>query len=233
MSRATVAPTRLDGEPHAWAEGVLATDRAILLAASIDGAFSMDNERHERLQCKLVRALGPTVLEALNDAAVVEICLNPNTTLWVEHLRQPMAVAGTMPAVEGDAPGQVGFVVASGTRLSCRGQNRRIAARRAAGSVPVRPDRLTTPIIDPWRAMRRRTPPSPSPLLFARHMRRLRQATGMTLEELHEKTGLSKGYLSMVERGKVNISLGSADKIAQTFGVALYAMLVPYDERNG
>jgi hypothetical protein len=36
----------------------------------------------------------------------------------------------------------------------------------------------------------------------------------------------------MVERGKVNISLGSADKIADV-RVALYAMLVPYDEGNG
>jgi type IV secretion system protein VirB11 len=62
----------------------------------------MDNERDERterLQRKLVRELGPTVMEALNDPAVVEVCLNPDGTLWVERLGQPMAEAGTMSAV--------------------------------------------------------------------------------------------------------------------------------------
>jgi DNA-binding Xre family transcriptional regulator len=200
------------------------------LAGSVDGAFSMDNERDERLQ--LIRELGPTVIEALSDSTLVEICSNSNATLWAECLGPPIAVAGTMSAIAGDRPGQEGFVVLSGTRLSCRGQDCRIVARRVSGPVPVRPDRLTTPIIDPWRAMRRRTPPSPLRLVFARNVKRLRKATGMTLEDLHEKTGFSKSYLSTVEGAKHNISLDNMDRIAQALGVSLYAMLVPHDDKT-
>ena len=78
--------------------------------------------------------------------------------------------------------------------------------------------------------MPRGTAPSSSRRLFARHLRRLRKATGMTLDDLSEKTGLSRNYLSTVECAKGNISLDNMDRIAQALGVALYAMLVPCDE---
>jgi type IV secretion system protein VirB11 len=63
----------------------------------------MDNERDERLQRKLIRELGPTVMEALSDSTVVEICCNPDGALWIERLGQPMACAGTMSAVAAES----------------------------------------------------------------------------------------------------------------------------------
>jgi transcriptional regulator with XRE-family HTH domain len=54
----------------------------------------------------------------------------------------------------------------------------------------------------------------------------------MTLEDLHEKTGFSKSYLSTVEGAKHNISLDNMDRIAQALGVSLYAMLVPHDDKT-
>jgi P-type conjugative transfer ATPase TrbB len=61
------------------------------------------DERAERLQRKLLRELGPTVIEALNDPTVVEICLNPDGALWVERLGQAMVRAGTLPAMAAEA----------------------------------------------------------------------------------------------------------------------------------
>ena len=61
------------------------------------------SERSERLQRKLIRELGATVMEALSDAEVVEICLNPDGALWLERLGAPMVRAGTMPAAAAEA----------------------------------------------------------------------------------------------------------------------------------
>ena len=39
---------------------------------------------------------------------------------------------------------------------------------------------------------------------FGKRIRELRKANGMTLDALSAKSGLSKGYLSGIENGKVN-----------------------------
>lgn len=49
---------------------------------------------------------------------------------------------------------------------------------------------------------------------LATNIQRLRQARGYTQQELAERCGLSKTYISNVEQGTVNISLASLEVIA-------------------
>ncbi|MBF6571673.1 MAG: P-type conjugative transfer ATPase TrbB [Candidatus Binataceae bacterium] len=56
-----------------------------------------------RLDERLKRELGPSVLAALEDPDVIEIILNPDGTLWVESHRGGMRPAGArMPAVQAE-----------------------------------------------------------------------------------------------------------------------------------
>ena len=48
----------------------------------------------ERLIAQLKHNLGPVIMQALNDPEVVEVMLNPDSTLWVERMGQPMQQAG-------------------------------------------------------------------------------------------------------------------------------------------
>lgn len=45
---------------------------------------------------KLRRELGEGVLNLLADARTEDICLNPNSTLWVKRLNQPFEIVGNM-----------------------------------------------------------------------------------------------------------------------------------------
>jgi transcriptional regulator with XRE-family HTH domain len=49
----------------------------------------------------------------------------------------------------------------------------------------------------------------------------LRVQSGMTLEQLAETTGLTRSYLSKVERGVSNPSIGAAVSIAEALGVTV------------
>ena len=51
-------------------------------------AFDARTERVRRLDQKLLRELGPDVLEALHDPSVVEIMLNADGRLWIERLER-------------------------------------------------------------------------------------------------------------------------------------------------
>ncbi|MDD2273811.1 MAG: hypothetical protein PHH29_16315 [Desulfuromonadaceae bacterium] len=46
------------------------------------------DEHIRRITEKLTRELGPEVIALLRDPTVIEIMLNPDGTLWVEHLGQ-------------------------------------------------------------------------------------------------------------------------------------------------
>jgi len=52
-------------------------------------------------------------------------------------------------------------------------------------------------------------------------LRQLRAAHGLTLEELAARTGLTKSFLSKVERGLSVPSIGSAVRLADAFGVSV------------
>ncbi|WP_042275806.1 helix-turn-helix domain-containing protein [[Clostridium] dakarense] len=52
-------------------------------------------------------------------------------------------------------------------------------------------------------------------------VKQLRNAKGLTLKELGEKTNLSSGFLSQFERGMTTIAIDSLEDIASIFGVDL------------
>jgi transcriptional regulator with XRE-family HTH domain len=56
---------------------------------------------------------------------------------------------------------------------------------------------------------------------LGRKLRDLRRAKGMSLEELVEKTGLSIGLLSQIERGKGNPSFVTLMKVVDAFGIQM------------
>lgn len=61
------------------------------------------DEHTRRVTEKLSRELGPDVLAFLRDATVIEIMLNPDGSLWVEHLGQPMRQFGHMSASQAES----------------------------------------------------------------------------------------------------------------------------------
>ena len=56
-------------------------------------------------------------------------------------------------------------------------------------------------------------------------VRSLREAQGLTLEELANRTQLSKSMLSLMERGKSASSIGTLVAISSVFGVQLPELL--------
>lgn len=56
---------------------------------------------------------------------------------------------------------------------------------------------------------------------FGHRMKELRLKQGISQEELAFRCGLSKNYISDVERGTRNISLKSIEKIASGFAVEI------------
>ncbi len=57
----------------------------------------------ERAKAKLVRDLGPLIIDALNDPKTVEIMLNADGNLWQERLGEKMRCLGTLSANRGEA----------------------------------------------------------------------------------------------------------------------------------
>jgi type IV secretion system protein TrbB len=65
--------------------------------------LSAPQERARRVHEKLRRELGSRVCAFLDSPDVVEVMLNPDGTLWVERLGQPMERAGTMSASQAES----------------------------------------------------------------------------------------------------------------------------------
>lgn len=59
----------------------------------------------------------------------------------------------------------------------------------------------------------------------ARSIRDLRQENGLTQEDLADKAGLDRTYISGVERGVRNITLDSLEQIVDALGVDLPTFL--------
>jgi len=58
-------------------------------------------------------------------------------------------------------------------------------------------------------------------------LREARQARGMTLEQLAEASGLSRGFISQVERDAVSASVGSLFRICKALDTTVGALLEP------
>src|SRR6185437_7218615 len=58
------------------------------------------DEQHNRLEAKLKRELGDTVLELLDEDSTEDIVLNPDSTLWVKRMGQGFQHVGFMPPAQ-------------------------------------------------------------------------------------------------------------------------------------
>jgi transcriptional regulator with XRE-family HTH domain len=55
--------------------------------------------------------------------------------------------------------------------------------------------------------------------ILAKNLRRLRNSTGLSQEELADRAGLHRTYVSSVERGERNITLRTIFVLAKALGV--------------
>jgi len=65
--------------------------------------------------------------------------------------------------------------------------------------------------------------------LVGRNLARLRQAKGLTQEELEARSGFSQQYLSSLERGTRNPTIITLYEIAQALGVSHVDLVTPDD----
>lgn len=68
--------------------------------------------------------------------------------------------------------------------------------------------------------------------VFAGNIKRIRQARGISQEELADLAGLHRTYVGAVERGERNITLINANRIAEALGVKLSDCLKERNERT-
>lgn len=73
--------------------------------------------------------------------------------------------------------------------------------------------------------MRNQTQKCGAQLLFACNMKRIRLAKKLTQENVAEGAGLHPNYISSVERGERNISIGNIERIACALGVPMTELL--------
>lgn len=65
----------------------------------------------------------------------------------------------------------------------------------------------------------------PTERSFHRQLRTLRRAQDLTLQQVAEQTGLSRGFLSQIESGQATPSLASLTRIAAALGVSVHQLL--------
>ncbi|MDW5318455.1 helix-turn-helix transcriptional regulator [Rhizobium sp. PL01] len=64
---------------------------------------------------------------------------------------------------------------------------------------------------------------------FAKNLRRLRQAKGMSQEELAHRSELDRTYISSLERSVYSPSLDVVGKLSLALGVEVYELIVKSD----
>lgn len=64
--------------------------------------MASDEETTRRLRDKLKRELGPVVMDALNDAGIVEVMLNPDGILWADSHERGLHAIGEMAHVQAE-----------------------------------------------------------------------------------------------------------------------------------
>ena len=78
--------------------------------------------------------------------------------------------------------------------------------------------------------MPRRTYTTPFTLALGARMRSLRQELGMSLAQLEEKTGISRGHLSSIECGFASITIETVERIAKGLDLPRFMLLAFPDE---
>jgi transcriptional regulator with XRE-family HTH domain len=61
--------------------------------------------------------------------------------------------------------------------------------------------------------------------MINQHLKEMRLSHQLTLKELSEKSGISIGYLSDIERGRTNPSLKTLQALANTYGLSMDTLL--------
>lgn len=69
-------------------------------------------------------------------------------------------------------------------------------------------------------------------LLFACNMKRIRLHKKLTQENVAEGAGLHPNYISSVERGERNISIGNIERIACSLGVSMAELLTEHERHR-
>lgn len=62
--------------------------------------------------------------------------------------------------------------------------------------------------------------------IFARNVRRIRNARGLTQDELGDASGLTRNYIGMIERAETSPTLDAIDAICQALGRPASEMLM-------
>lgn len=60
---------------------------------------------------------------------------------------------------------------------------------------------------------------------FGRAVRRRREEIGLSQEDLADRAGIHRTYVSSIERGKVRLGLDVAKKVAVGLGLALHVLV--------
>jgi transcriptional regulator with XRE-family HTH domain len=85
--------------------------------------------------------------------------------------------------------------------------------------------------------MRPRKPSGPGPTVLDHHLgaaiRELRQRNRLTLAEVAERAGLSRGMLSRIETGRASMSLDSLRRVAAALGVSMGSLFRGFDAPAG
>ncbi len=68
---------------------------------------------------------------------------------------------------------------------------------------------------------------------FGELLRRLRQERGYSQEDFSFRVGLHQTYVSSVERGERNVTIGTANKIARALGITLADLFGELERGSG
>lgn len=80
--------------------------------------------------------------------------------------------------------------------------------------------------------MQKQTQKSGAQLLFASNMKRIRLDKKLTQENVAEGAGLHPNYISSVERGERNISIGNIERISCALGVPMTELLAESEKQR-
>lgn len=70
-------------------------------------------------------------------------------------------------------------------------------------------------------------PKLPLRLVFARNIRLVRVAAGMSQERMAAEAGLDRAFVGTMERGQRNISIDNIELVAKAVGVAAHELMDP------
>lgn len=68
--------------------------------------------------------------------------------------------------------------------------------------------------------------------ILARNLRRIRTSTGLSQEELADRAGLHRTYISSIERAERNISLENIFLLARALGVEPSDLIKPVKDKD-